>query len=164
MLIVRVRDVLRSKQQGFASIGLFKTVVVLFASKVKFEKRGPLSGREDSAPECRVLLRGDFQVPFVLSNVGTPSWTYLGLEVTRLCLEDICGGRRVRPLLRLPSLCGACSVVGLRRGVEEALQLCSEGRVLRGVAPFRGFEWHHSSFGLGYNPHPIFFLYFFFWG
>ena len=47
-------------------------------------------------------------------------------------------------------------VVDCGRGVGEVLQLRFEGQVLREVARLCGFEWHHSSFGLGSNPHPLF--------
>ena len=69
---------------------------------------------------------------------------------------EIILSRQLRTLfLRLHSLRGARSLVGLGRGIEIVLQYCSEDRVLQEVASFCGFEWHHSSFGLGSNPHPI---------
>ena len=48
--------------------------------------------------------------------------------------------------------CGFRPLVGLGRGFEDVRQLEFGGQVLRGVAPFWGFEWHHSSCGLGSNP------------
>ena len=79
MLIV-FRDVFQFSRQSLASIVLCIQVVVLFVARVKFEKRGVLIGPVDPVPECKVLLRGDFRVPFDLRSVGAPSSTCLGFE------------------------------------------------------------------------------------
>ena len=87
LTIVRDREEKDFSRHSVTRVVSFQQEVFLFLPSIKSVKRGIRRGRAAPTPDCKVFLRGGFNVPLDLRDIGTPSWAYWCIELRDSILD-----------------------------------------------------------------------------
>ena len=79
LTIFRGREEKDFSRHSVTRVVSFQQEVFLFLPSIKSVKRGIRRGRAAPTPDCKVFLRGGFDVPLDLRDIGNPSWAYIGV-------------------------------------------------------------------------------------
>ena len=81
LTIVRDREEKDFSRHSVTRVVSFRQEVFLFLPSIKSVERGIRKGQATPTPDCKVFLRGGFDVPLDLRDIGIPSWAYWCIEL-----------------------------------------------------------------------------------